>query len=421
MQQATIVTMSRIEEAHVPAGRGQGPAARPQLLREMNEQVLLHLIRERGPLSRADLARVSGLSKPTVSLGLANIERAGLVRAAGVRTGVPGPAAILYEVRPDCGYVLGLDVGRHYMRAAVADMAGAVRSRGAVRVTATDGPTRVAELTTLADKVLGEALLTHADITQTVIGSPGVYDPQRDALALSSNLPGWGVPAVLDQLRSAFGASVMVENDVNVAALAERAHGHGRDIDSFAFVSIGTGIGMGLVLDGKLHRGVHGIAGEIGYLPFSEGSGGDTDTDAARERGTFEAISSADAVVRAAQRAGVGDATTAVRVFDAAAAGDAAASSVVAEQARIVAKAVCAVVTVVDPELIVLGGGIGQAPGFVEAVASELHALAPVMPDVKMSALGADAVIDGCLAAGIDRAWSLLSAAVPSPAAGTAD
>jgi predicted NBD/HSP70 family sugar kinase len=102
-------------------------------------------------------------------------------------------------------------------------------------------------------------------------------------------------------------------------------------------------------------------------------------------------------------------------VFAAAADGDDAAASVVDEEALLVAKAVCAVVTVVDPELIVLGGGIGQAPGFMEAVAAQLKLLAPVVPDVRMSALGADAVVDGCIAAGLDQAWTLLTAAIPAP------
>jgi predicted NBD/HSP70 family sugar kinase len=388
-------------------------AARPQLIRTMNENVLIDYIRRTGPLSRADLARSSGLSKPTVSLALANIERAGLVRAAGHRTGVPGPAAILYEVRPEAGFVLGLDVGRAYLRGAIADLTGTIRSKSSARSNASEGHDRVGELTALAKTLLDDAGLTASDITQTVIGSPGVYDPRRDALALAGGLPGWDSPAVLADLRAAFGASVMVENDIDVAALAERAHGHGRDVDSFAFVSIGTGIGMGLVLGGKLHRGAHGAAGEIGYLPFSEGHGADVDD--ARRRGSFEAASTAAAVVRAASRAGLADADSALQVFSAAAGGDAAAAAIVAEEALLVAKAVCAVVTVVDPELIVLGGGIGQAPGFMAAVHAELKLMAPVLPEVKMSALGADAVVEGCVAAGLDRAWELVIAGIPAP------
>ena len=106
-------------------------AARPSLIRAMNEQLLLEHIRQRGPCSRAELARVSGLSKPTVSLALDNVERAGLVRIAGQRTGVPGRSARLYEIRPDAGLVLGLDIGHDYVRGAIADLSGEIRARKA--------------------------------------------------------------------------------------------------------------------------------------------------------------------------------------------------------------------------------------------------------------------------------------------------
>ncbi|MGO8885285.1 MAG: ROK family protein [Streptosporangiaceae bacterium] len=119
-------------------------------------------------------------------------------------------------------------------------------------------------------------------MTQTVIGSPGVYDPRRNAMTLTGRLAGWSRPEVLTGLREAFGHDLVVENDVDAAALAERQHGHGREFASFAFVSIGTGIGMGLVIDGRLHRGVHGVAGEIAYLPISEGEGMDAGRPPAR-------------------------------------------------------------------------------------------------------------------------------------------
>lgn len=106
--------------------------------------------------------------------------------------------------------------------------------------------------------------LDRAPVTQTVIGSPGVYDPTRDALALAGGLRGWDSPSVLPRLREAFGASVLIENDIDVAALAERAHGHGRGVDSFAFISIGTGIGMGLVLGGRRQCAPGSLAGGQG-------------------------------------------------------------------------------------------------------------------------------------------------------------
>ena len=388
-----------------------GQAARPQLLRALNEQLLLRHIRQLGPCSRAELARMSGLSKPTVSLALANVERSGLVREAGQRTGVPGRSAVLYEIRPDAGYVLGLDIGRQYLRGAVADLTGEVLARTALRTRASSATGRLAELMRLADELCSQAGIQRPAITQTVIGSPGVYDPRRNTIALAGELAGWGKPAVLAELREAFGEQLVVENDVDAATLAERVQGHGREAGTFAFVHVGTGIGMGLMIDGNLHRGVHGVAGEIAFMPISAGQG--SDPQDARRRGALEASGSAAAVVRAARRAGMRGSVSARRVFAAAAAGDERAAAVVAGEAELVARAICAVVTVVDPELVVLGGGIGQAPGFAAAVAAQLRSLAPVMPEVRVSALGTEAVVDGCLAAGAELAWQRLTALLP--------
>jgi predicted NBD/HSP70 family sugar kinase len=409
---ATVV--SGLPPGHAAAGTAgtpvplpNGQAARPPLIRAMNEQLLLEHIRLSGPLSRADLARVSGLSKPTVSLALANLERAALVREAGQRTGVPGRSALLYEVRPDAGFVLGLDIGHQFLRGALADLSGEIRIRSSRKASASSVSGRVAELVALADDICAEAGIPRDRVTQTVIGSPGVYDPRRDAMALTGGMPGWNRPAALAGLREAFGPGLAVENDVDAEALAERAHGHGQDTDSFAFVHVGSGIGMGLVIDGKLHRGAHGVAGEIAFLPLADDQ--EVDRGEARRRGVLEAVAAASAVVRQARRAGLRGPVSARRVFEASARGDTRASAVVAEEARLVAGAICCVIAVADPQLIVLGGGIGQAPGFAEAVTRSLRAVAPVLPEVKVSALGTDAVVDGCLAEGTGLAWRQLT------------
>jgi predicted NBD/HSP70 family sugar kinase len=412
-------------------------AARPALIRALNEQLLLDHIRSSGPYSRADLARVSGLSKPTVSLALANLERAGLVRLAGQRTGLPGRTALLYEVRPEAGFVLGLDIGLRYLRGAVADLAGEVRARLSVPVHAATVGGRVAELVELADELCARAGITRAEVTQTVVGSPGVYDPQRNLMALTGGLPGWDQPEALAGLRAAFGPAIEIENDVDAAALAERALGVGTEADNFAFVHVGSGIGMGLVLGGRLHRGVHGAAGEIAFLPLGRDPQGWTDMEAsagsgfpdervtagpegviidpaeARRRGTLEIAAGADGVVRAARRVGLAGLATARSVFEAAAAGDERAAAVVAGEARLVAAAICCVISVVDPSLIVLGGGIGQAPGFAQEVTAALAEIAPVLPEVKVSALGTDVVVDGCLAEAAAMAWTQLIASLP--------
>jgi predicted NBD/HSP70 family sugar kinase len=189
---------------------------------------------------------------------------------------------------------------------------------------------------------------------------------------------------------------------------------------------------MGLVLGGRLHRGVHGVAGEIAFLPLgaapaasaalamaavpdgaSTGGADRVDPEEAARRGTLETAAAADGIVRAARRAGMTGPVSARTVFEAAALGDRRATAVVAAEARLVAAAICCVITVVDPSLIVLGGGIGQAPGFADAVTSALAAMAPVLPEVRVSALGTEVVVDGCLAEGASLAWNQLIAALP--------
>src|SRR6266851_8670988 len=169
----------------VPA---QGQPARPPLIRAMNEQLLISHLRQLGSCSRADLARLSGLSKPTVSLALANVERSGLVRTAGQRTGVPGRSAVLYEIRPDAGYVLGLDIGHEYLRGAITDLTGEIRAKAESACTAASVRRRVSELIRLADGICAAAGIARDDVTQTVLGSPGVYDPKLDAITLTGGM-----------------------------------------------------------------------------------------------------------------------------------------------------------------------------------------------------------------------------------------
>lgn len=370
---------------------GTTGAARPRLMRTLNEQLLLEQMRGSGPVSRSELASVSGLSKPTVALTLANLERDALVSHAGRRSGSRGRSALLYEIRRDAGFVLALDVGRRFVRGAVTDLGGVVRARESRPARSSSGLARVRELGALAGELLREAGVNgNGPLLQTVVGSPGVVQADGRALQLAPNLPGWERPAVLRDLRRLLGAETAIENDVDAAAVAERDHGHGRDVSTFAFVSVGTGIGMGLILDGKLHRGAHGAAGEIAFLPLADGA--------------MESAVSSAAVVRAARQKGT-RLRSARSVFAAAAAGDVRARQVVLQEAATVARALAAIVAVVDPELIVLGGGIGRAPGFADDVARELARLSPVVPDVKASALGEDAVVDGCLAVGRDQLW----------------
>ena len=245
-------------------------AGTPRLLRAINERSALELIRQLGPLSRAEIARRSGLSKPTVSLALARLEQAGLVREVGRTKGGKGATALLYDLDPRAGWVLGLDVGRGFLRCAVADITGGLLTRRDERTRARSQQALVAQIGALARRVADAAGLRLAAVTRATLGTPGVLQPGRDRLALAPNLPGWQRPGVLDAVRAELGTQVAVENDVNLAAIGERWHGLGRQVRSFVFLSVGTGVGMGVVLDGELFRGASGAAGEVGYLPLGD-------------------------------------------------------------------------------------------------------------------------------------------------------
>ncbi|WP_425835811.1 ROK family protein [Streptomyces fractus] len=363
-------------------------------LRSNNEWMLLERLRLEGPASRAQLARDSGLSKPTVSSALAVLESAGLVRAAGTHARSRGRVAVLYEPDPLAGHVLGIDIGRARLRTAVADLSGAIVSRTEVRNSARAATTVADAAVTCAEQALTDAGLAPADIVHTAVGTPGVFDRHTGRVRYAVNLPGWGRPGLIERMRESLGTPLSVHNDANLAALGEYTFGAGAGSRLFVYVLIGTGLGMGVVADGELFLGAHGAAGEIGFLPLD----GAAALGTASRRGVLEDAVSADAVVRAARTLGMTGPLTAKRVFDAARSGDRAASAAVRQEGERLAVAVAAVTAVLDPDLVVLGGGVGRgADLLLTTVAATLHRLTPLRPRVEAGAAGDDAVLLGAL------------------------
>jgi predicted NBD/HSP70 family sugar kinase len=386
------------------AGRSDGrvTAGTPSLLRAINERSVLDLIHDRGPLSRAQVARVSGLSKPTVSLALTGLLDAHLVREVGRSRGERGPSALLYELNPSAGYVVGIDVGRRWARAALANIAGTQMARVEERAKVGSARTLVAQIGAFAGRLAAEAGVDWREVQQTVLGSPGVFDPARDYVAMAPNLPGWSRHGLVDAVRAQLGSNVTFENDVNLAALAEREHGHGRNVDSFVFMGIGTGVGMAMVIDGRLYRGAHGAAGEIAYLPIGVGDPHDPSN---RRRGAFEEAAAAAGVVRIARELGMPASVTPELVFASARRGDPAARQAVDIEARRLAMAIATVTPMLDPELVILGGGIGRNGDLLlEPIEQELRRLVPFRPRVVVSALGQDAVLQGAVATALEVA-----------------
>lgn len=283
---------------------GGGPANTTSLLRLINQRAVFAEIFRLGKASRPELAQVTGLSKPTISMALADLERARLVRPVGLRTGGTGRAALLYEIRPEAGWVLAADIGRTTVRLALADLVGdvVVRRQEPSAARSYDGLLR--QLERLAAEVVAEAGLAPGDVTVTVFGTPGIHDKESGALRLAPGLPGWERPGAVDALAGVTGSPCTVENDVDLAAVGEGAYGLGKGVSHFVLVSIGTGVGMGVMIDGGLYRGARGAAGEISHLPMGVPEGADGQGPG-RGRGEFESVASADGIVAAAARLGM--------------------------------------------------------------------------------------------------------------------
>jgi predicted NBD/HSP70 family sugar kinase len=360
------------------------------------------LIRDRGPVSRAQIARASGLSKPTVSLALTSLESSRLVREAGRSSGGKGPSAILYELNPSAGWVVGIDVGRHWLRAAIADLTGRIVSRRDERARVKSAAELIRQIGEVAHALATDAGIRWRQVTVATVGSPGVFHPEIGQVALAHSLPGWGRQGLVEAVRRELGTNVLLENDVNLAALGEQWHGLGRGVDDYVYLHLGTGVGLGIVIGGELHRGHSGAAGEVGYLPLV---GTDPVQPRSRRRGALDEMAGASAVVDRARLIGMTPPLTAKSVFESARLGDAKARRIVEFESDRIALTIAAVTAVLDPELVILGGGIGSNGDLLlEPVVAKLRAVSPFRPRIEISSLRQDATLHGAV-------WQALQAA----------
>jgi predicted NBD/HSP70 family sugar kinase len=371
----------------------------PAGMRELNQRAVLARLRSAGPATRPQVAKDTGLSKPTVGQALLDLERRHLVREVGRTSAGPGRSAVVYEENPAAGFVLGVDIGRERLRLAVADLSGAIVSRVDERNRSRSARNLVQMVRQLAEQTVATAGISFADVVSKVVGSPGVPDPKTGALLHAPNLPGWGRKGLLEELAGALGPGLVVENDANLAAVGELTVGAARGAEVFVCITVGTGIGMGIVVNGQLFRGAHGAAGEIAYMPYGLPEG-----EEPPERGMLETEVSGHSVVRKAHALGL-DAKSAKEVFELARRGDVQAQRAVAEEAKQLALVVGAVAAVIDPELVVLGGGIGSNTDLLaEPLEAAMRATTPLRPKIVAGELGETAVLSGAIAIGLGSA-----------------
>ncbi|MFF6995082.1 ROK family transcriptional regulator [Streptomyces sp. NPDC008313] len=382
-----------------------GTPGTPRVLRAMNDRAALDLLLAHGPLSRTRIGKLTGLSKPTASQLLARLEAAGLVLMTGTSEGRPGPSAQLYEVNPAAGYAAGLDVTPERVLATVADVTG--RTVGTYELP-TPGrraaPPVVRQVTEALDGAVKAAGLARGDVHRLVIGTPGAFDPNTGRLRYASHLPGWHSPTLLDELAAALPMPLEYENDVNLVAVAEQRLGAARGHDDFVLLWNEGGLGAALVLGGRLHRGWTGGAGEVGFLPVPGAPLVRHVTKA--NSGGYQELAGSQALPKLARELGIQPVPTgpytdvaAALVAQAAAVDEGPHRRLLETYATGLATGLASLVSVLDPELVVLSGASLTAGGepLRALVQAELEELAASRPRLVVGDVHEHPVLRGAL------------------------
>ncbi|MFB6773218.1 ROK family transcriptional regulator [Streptomyces sp. NPDC056337] len=383
--------------------------ASPSTARAINDRLALDLLQRQGPLTAGQLKQLTGLSRPTVADLVERLTASGLIEVAG-ESGEQrrGPNAKLYGIVAGRAHLAALDVRTEGVTVLVSDLVGRVLAEASAPIDDDSGTgPAVEQAVGLVERAAKEA---GADRLHTVgIGAPGLIDPASGELRDSSGLPAWH-RRLTTALQEKFPeARVGVENETNLAALAEQRDGAARDRDTFVLLWLGLGIGAAVVLDGTLRRGVSGGAGEIGFMPVPGTSGLPSATDC---DGGFHSVAGAAAVTALAAEHDLTATPAGPEPYAAALVREAVRGSAPGAEPfldaladRIVLGA-AAVVSVLDPGCVVLAGEIGRAGGDALAtrVQHRLTRMSPLATEVRPSTLGGGAVLRGALLTARDRA-----------------
>ncbi|WP_157008502.1 ROK family transcriptional regulator [Agromyces laixinhei] len=242
----------------------------PSWLGAVNDRVGLSALLDHGPLTRNRICELVGVSKPTASMMMTRLIAAGVVEERGQVAGNPGRSATLYAARTDRPLAVAIAIEADELRACVVDAAGSERPMVRIVFPHDAAERDAVREVAAAIRDASAAAGTDPSVVHTVcIGTAGYVDPHDDGTLFSETLPGWPITGLRRTLETELGVAVYIENDVNLAAIAERESGAGEGRDVFALLWLGNGVGASFDVAGDLHRGSFGGAGEIGFLPLS--------------------------------------------------------------------------------------------------------------------------------------------------------
>ncbi|MDF6022299.1 ROK family transcriptional regulator [Streptomyces sp. JH34] len=402
--------------------------ASPSTARAINDRLALRLLQQDGPLTATQLKALTGLSRPTVADLVDRLQDAGLVRVVGESgSDRRGPNARLYGIVADRAHLAALDVRTDSVAVAVADLLGVTLAEATLPI-GSDTGTRFAVERAVAMLERTARTAGTAPLHSVGIGAPGLIDPVTGELRNTAGLPAWH-GGLVRELQQRLDATVLVENETNLAAVAEHRIGAARDRDTFVLLWLGHGIGAAVMLDGKLRRGASGGAGEIGFLPVPGTSGVPSSVNC---DGGFHSLVGSAAVCELAARHGIRawgspeageaaqspgensqeqDPAAALAVRAALRAGTDGEAFLEALAGRL-ALGAASVVSVLDPGCLVLAGEVGRAGGDVLAarVAERLARMSPLRTEVRAGTLGGGAVLRGALFAAREAAQDALFA-----------
>ena len=331
-----------------------------QSLRDANRRLVIQALSGRGVASRAEIARITGLSRSTVSSLVSDLQRSGLIvervddtpQAAQV-----GRPPVRIALSPSAGAAIGIDFGHSHIAVAVADLSHTVLAEHWREIDvdhlAVEGLDTAASMVSAA---IEEAGIAREQIVGVGMGLPGPISDEAQTVGSTSILPGWVGVNAADEMARRLGMAVAVENDANLGALAEYVWGAGRGAPDVAYIKASSGIGCGLVIGGRLHRGAGGTAGEIGHTPFRE----DGVVCRCGNRGCLETVARTDVITSSVQ-AGRGGSLTIADVIDLARAGDPPAQRVIADAGRAIGVGVANICNLLNPRRVIVGGELSAA------------------------------------------------------------